>query len=459
MPDHAMETQPRIALVFGEEAAVAHVREAMAGQVEIAYASTAADFDPARLACVGAASALVNLDGGDWLDGVESALHAAGLAVVYNDPEISQSLDGWARARWLRHLVAKLRGSHDVDPPRPEVVSRVTATEPVKVIAEAEVPQVATAVDEPAWATAVGAAETGVPATMVELPLSPEEIETMTVDFVDGHVSAAVPAVEQVAASAADVEPDTGVLPLDVSAPVAAVAPALSFESIFDAPTETVAAADERAQEAEPALSSDAASDVPTETLAVTDESLDADALHEARAEFDFEAEAALDVDTEALSAMIDARLAEPKSAQNQDPTQVWREVSGGNVAPAPQDQTPEAQPMTQDTRNSETVPAPAAAADDDADVLASLPSLDDWALVDPDVASAAATSSGARKSPEPALSDAFAGLELVPMETIVPLRVDADPIERWFGGDPGSKAGANDSAESKLKEVSHEHG
>lgn len=114
---------------------------------------------------------------------------------------------------------------------------------------------------------------------------------------------------------------------------------------------------------------------------------------------------------------------------------------------------------MTQDTRNSETVPAPAAAADDDADVLASLPSLDDWALVDPDVAPAAATSSGARKSSEPVLSDAFAGLELVPMETIVPLRVDADPIERWFGGDPGSKAGANDSAESKLKEVSHEHG
>ena len=459
MPDHAMETQPRIALVFGEEAAVAHVREAMAGQVEIAYASTAADFDAARLASVGAASALVNLDGGDWLDGVESALHAAGLAVVYNDPEISQSLDGWARARWLRHLVAKLRGSHDVDPPRPEVVSRVTATEPVKVIAEAEIPQVATAVDEPAWATAVGAAETGAPATMVELPLSPEEIETMTVDFVDGHVSAPVPAVEQVAASAADVEPDTGVLPLDVSAPLATVAPALSFESILDGPTEIVAAADERSQEAAPALSSGAASDVPTETLAVTEESLNANASQQTRAEFDFEAEAALDVDTEALSAMIDARLAEPKSAQNQDPTQVWREVSGGDVPPAPQDQIPEAEPMTQDTRNSETVPAPAAAADDDADVLASLPSLDDWALVDPDVAPAAATSSGARKSSEPALSDAFAGLELVPMETIVPLRVDADPVERWFGGDPGSKAGANDSAESKLKEVSHEHG
>ena len=114
---------------------------------------------------------------------------------------------------------------------------------------------------------------------------------------------------------------------------------------------------------------------------------------------------------------------------------------------------------MTQDTRNSETVPAPAAAADDDADVLASLPSLDDWALVGPDVAPATAADSGARKSSEPVLSDAFAGLELVPMETVVPLRVDADPIERWFGGGSDRKTGADDSAGSKMKEVSHEHG
>jgi hypothetical protein len=429
MPDHATETLPRIALVFGEEATAAHVREAMAGHVDIVYASAAADFDAARLASAGAASALVNLDGGDWLDGVESALHAAGIAVVYNDPEISRSLDGWARARWLRHLVAKLRGSRDVDPPRPEAMSRATTTEPLAIVADAASPRVAVAADDSAFANAVEKTGAVAPAAVVELPLSPEEIETMTVDFVGAQVSA--PAVEPLAEAAHDVP-----VP-EVSQPDAAQMPTMENALAF-----------------EPAL------DAPTETLAVADESLDADASQQAPAGFDFEAEAALDVDTEALSAMIDARLAEPESAQNQDPTQVWREVSGGSVPPAQQDHVSEAEPMTQDTPIPEPIPAPAAAAAvDDADVLASLPSLDDWALVDPDVAPAAAASSGARKAPEPVLSEAFAGLELVPMETIVPLRVDADPIERWFGGDPGSKAGANDSIEPKMKEVSHEHG
>jgi hypothetical protein len=419
MPDRAMETLPRIALVFGDEAAVAHVREAMAGHVEIAYASAAADFNAARLASAGVASALVNLDGGDWLETVELALHAAGIAVVYNDPEISQSLDGWARARWLRHLIAKLRGSRDVDPPRPEAMSRVATIETSAVD-----------VDESAFAISVETTGTASPAAVVELPLSSEEIETMTVDFAGGQVSA--PAIEPVTETAQGA-PGLGVPSPDDSAQAVAVAQGLSFEPTLE---------------------------LPAETIVAVDEPLDANAQQEAPADFDFEAEAALDVDTEALSAMIDARLAEPSSAENAASTQVWREVSGDNVPAAPQDQVCEAEPMTQDTRIPEPIPAPAAAAAvDDADVLASLPSLDDWALVDPDVAPAAAASSGARKSPEPALSEAFAGLELVPMETIVPLRVDADPIERWFGGDPGSKAGANDSIEPKMKEVSHEHG
>lgn len=482
MPDRAKETQPRIALVFGEEAKAAHVREAMAGQVDITYASTAADFDAARLASAGATSALVNLDGDDWLDDVESALHAAGIAVVYNDPEISRSLDGWARARWLRHLVAKLSGSRDVDPPRPEAASRVAAAGPAEVTAE--LPQVAAAVDESAAATAVDAAEAATPGAVVELPLSSEEIEAMTVDFVDGQVSAPVPAGEPMATSAADAARETGPASPDVpvqeaafeptlslepvpgasAEPVAAtheqseaIEPAPSFEPVPGALVATVAAADEQSEAIESALSLEPAPDVPRETLAVADESPDADASQEIPAEFDFEAEAALDVDTEALSAMIDARLAEPESAHDQDSDQVWREVSGDSVPPAQQDKASEAEPMTPDTRIPE--PAPAPAASDDADVLASLPSLDDWALVDPDVAPASATGGGARKSPEPVLSDAFAGLELVPMETIAPLRVDADPIERWFGGSPGSKAGANDSADSKMNEVSHEHG
>lgn len=421
MPDHAMGTLPRVALVFGDAAAVAHVREAMAGHADIAYAAPAAEFEVSRLVSAGATAALVNLDGGDWLEAIETELHAAGIAVVYNDPEISQALEGWERARWLRHLVAKLRGSRDVDPPRPGAVTRAAAAGPVAVIADPGIAQVVAAEDETAFAPAEDALEAAPPAAVVELPLSSEEIETMTVDFVGAPVSVPAPAIEPVAEAA----------------------------GMADEPSEAVEHGMSRSFEP--------ARDESAETSAASREPPDAGALREPREAFDCEAEAALDVDTEALSAMIDARLAEPASTRDQDSDQVWREVSGDAVAPVQQDEVRATGSLASDTRVAEPAPAPAAA-EDDADVLASLPSLDDWALVDLDAAPAAAPATGARKSPEPVLSDAFAGLELVPMETIVPVRVDVEPADRWFGGDPAA-AGANDAAGSKMKEVSHEHG
>lgn len=397
MPDVAMEPLPRIALVFGDEAAVSHVREAVTGHVDVVYAAPAGEFDVAR--CAGATAALVNLDGGDWLEPVETNLDAAGIAVVYNDPEISQSLEGWARARWLRHLVAKLRGSRDVDPPRPDTLAQAAPEppampEPAAPIAE-NVPTVAAGVGAPAR-TAV-----------VELPLSPEEIENMAADFVAGQESAPAPLVEAAA--------DAGILPSKVSEqPPAALSPDTPIG--FEAPLETPA-------------------------------------MQAAPAEYDFEAEAALDVDTEALSAMIDARLAAPQSAESSP--EVWREVSGGALPSRQSDDVSEIEAAPAE----KPAPAPVAeAVNDDVDVLASLPSLDDWALVDHDAVPAAAVNRGAQKSPEPVLSDAFAGLELVPMEAVAPLRVDADPVERWFGGEVGRKAAVNDSG-SKVKEASHEHG
>lgn len=405
MPDVAMEAQPRIALVFGDEAAVAHVREAVTGHADVVYAAPAGEFDVAR--CAGATAALVNLDGGDWLEAIEAKLDAAGIAVVYNDPEISQSLEGWARARWLRHLVAKLRGSRDVDPPRPGALAQAApeppaASEPAAPIAERE-PTIAAGVGAPAR-TAV-----------VELPLSPEEIENMAADFVAGQEPAPAPLVEATPAAPLEAAADAGVLSPDVvEQPAAASSPDAPIE--FEAP-------------------------------------LDTPAVQAAPAEYDFEAEAALDVDTEALSAMIDARLAAPHSAESSP--EVWREVSGGALPPRQPDDVSEVGAAPAE----KSAPAPAAAAvNDDVDVLASLPSLDDWALVDHDAAPAAAANRGVQKSPEPVLSDAFAGLELVPMETVAPLRADTDPIERWFGGEVGRKAAVNDPG-SKVKEASHEHG
>lgn len=421
MPERAMEA-PRIALVFGDEAAAVHVREAMAGQVEIVYDAAADTFEPSRLAAAGVQAALVNLDGGDWLDDVETRLNAAGIAVVYNDPEISRSLEGWARARWLRHLVAKLRGSSDVDPPRPD------ATGPVAIeIAARAVP---TGMSAPAIANdePVAAAPVEIPTLMavVERPLSPEEIENMTADFIAGQDPAPARALETDPAITADAAADD-VSPLDLAEQATVVEPSVSFE-----PT--------------PEFSGVAPID--------TDMSFEAGPPPPAPVDFDFEAEAALDVDTEALSAMIDARLAAPESTEASGSSEVWREVSGA-ASPAQSEAAPEP-----GVPSAEPLPAPApVAAVNDADVLASLPSLDDWALVDHDAIPAPAANGEARKTPEPVLSDAFAGLELVPMETIAPLRVDADPIERWFAGEFGKKAVANDAPASNVKEASHEHG
>lgn len=119
MIDPVAPVRPRVALVFGETVSAGHLRDAVAAQVEIVYDTSAQDFDTARLVDSGATAALVNLDGCDWVDSIEARLADAGIPVVFNDPDVSSSLEGWDRARWLRHLTAKLCQSVDFDPPRP----------------------------------------------------------------------------------------------------------------------------------------------------------------------------------------------------------------------------------------------------------------------------------------------------------------------------------------------------
>ncbi|MBS0382582.1 MAG: hypothetical protein JSR56_09120 [Proteobacteria bacterium] len=373
MPDHAVSGLPRIALAYGQEAAVEHVREAVSGHVEVVYAAPASEFDVARMAGAQAMAALVNLDDGDWLDALEARLYEAGTTVVYNDPEISRGLDGWERARWLRHLVAKLSGNPDVDPPRPEPAESGVSPAAVAAVAENEPTPAAAPLD----------------ANLAELPPSPEEIETMTIDLIARQNPPAAAAVER---------------PVAMSA--------LADVMAMDQAVEEAAASAARAGEPE---SEDA------ETTAHV--------LPVASVDNDFDAEAALDVDTETLSAMIDARLAEPQAGPSSDSAQVWR-VLGDAVVPAQAEA--EAREATDETAPPVTV-EPAAPVLDDADVLASLPSLDDWQLVDPESPVAKVKADGAGKTSEPVLPDSLAGLELVPMETIIPVSIHTDPIERWL--------------------------
>ena len=54
------------------------------------------------------------------LDRLYDTVEGGHPRLVFNDADVSRNLDGWDRARWARHLAAKLVGTNPMDPPRPE---------------------------------------------------------------------------------------------------------------------------------------------------------------------------------------------------------------------------------------------------------------------------------------------------------------------------------------------------
>ncbi|TAN06184.1 MAG: hypothetical protein EPN36_04485 [Rhodanobacteraceae bacterium] len=375
--------RPRVALVYGDADRVGHLRDVVAGLVEIVYETAATNFDATRLADSHATAALVNLDEGDWLDPIEARLNEAGVAVVFNDPEISHGLEGWAQARWLRHLTAKLSGSCDYDPPRPAIAA-AAQVDAAPMANDAAIPVELPEVDALA---------------ITERPLSPTEIESMTANFV---------AVQEPSGTAANLG--------DMSA-----VEAPSFPETME-PTPAAAIA-----EAEP-VSPDAAPE--------TCGSPDAVPSHAAPAGTDDREVAALDVDTEALSAMIDARLAEPTAHVAHEAPEVWRLVEGGDVSTVEVDPAAaEHAPTTAAAGTQDNAQAPLSSLPvDDSDVLNALPSLGDWQLVDPDAPLAPAAGKKPQARIEPTFSLDFAGLELVPIETASPVaHAQVEPIEQWM--------------------------
>jgi hypothetical protein len=73
---------------------------------------------------------------------------------------------------------------------------------------------------------------------------------------------------------------------------------------------------------------------------------------------------------------------------------------------------------------------APVAAPPDDSDVLAGLPALGDWELLDPDLPVAPVASVKRAESSAPAIPDDLSGLELVPMDNDAPIDLHTEPIE-----------------------------
>ncbi len=119
MPENTMP----IALLSQAGESGRHLRDALvASGTPIVYESQAAEFDREALEKSGARVVVVNLDpeAEAHLDDVYALLDDDRYNVIFNEAQVSSQLSGWEQARWARHLAAKILGSENADPPRPE---------------------------------------------------------------------------------------------------------------------------------------------------------------------------------------------------------------------------------------------------------------------------------------------------------------------------------------------------
>lgn len=132
-------SKPAVALLFADAALGAHLRDALTALgARIVHEGAASEVTREALAASGADVVVVNLEPSEvaYLERLYDVLAGGSWHVIFNDAEASRNLSGWDRARWARHLAAKLVGSSDVDPPRPADAraappAPLAATEPI----------------------------------------------------------------------------------------------------------------------------------------------------------------------------------------------------------------------------------------------------------------------------------------------------------------------------------------
>lgn len=116
------ESGPGIALLFDDGELGSQLRLALQEHgARIVHEGSVASLNRDLLKQTGAEVVVVNLDDedDDALDRLYDVIDGDTPRVVFNDGQASRALDGWDRARWARHLAAKVMASADVDPPRP----------------------------------------------------------------------------------------------------------------------------------------------------------------------------------------------------------------------------------------------------------------------------------------------------------------------------------------------------
>jgi two-component system chemotaxis response regulator CheB/chemosensory pili system protein ChpB (putative protein-glutamate methylesterase) len=116
---------PGLALVREPAQPVRHLADALAEigatpRLEV----EAAALDSAALADAGVEVLVVALGGG--ID-PPTVVTSPSLRIVFDDLDVSAGLTGWDRARWLRHLRAKILGARESGPPRPAGASPIPA--------------------------------------------------------------------------------------------------------------------------------------------------------------------------------------------------------------------------------------------------------------------------------------------------------------------------------------------
>ncbi len=129
-----------IALLTQAGEAGRHLRDALAvSGTAIVYEAQAAELDRELLERSGARVVVVNLDNDveDHLDEVYSLLDDERYNVIFDEAQVSSQLSGWEQARWARHLAAKILGTEDPDPPRPEGAEPVPQREVAEKPADA----------------------------------------------------------------------------------------------------------------------------------------------------------------------------------------------------------------------------------------------------------------------------------------------------------------------------------